>query len=123
MDLDVLYSQIEWPQITRLLVLQKVEEQLKQQLRADSTKPIAHSKDETSSGLSAMSSGLTVRDQALMEKEAIVQFFKEKKASPGLIAGLEKFDEKSANFFVRNRVFALHLPTCVVRIKCIDAQT
>ncbi len=80
-DLNVLYSQIEWPQLTRLLVLQRVEKEL------DKRPEIAREEP----------SRLPLREQALAEKQEVIKFLREKGVRDGLIQGIERLDEKSAN--------------------------
>jgi|GEM_PF-4356772 len=91
LDLRSLYSQIEWPQLTRLLVLQNIENKLKQP-RADSTKPIANS-----SKLLAMSSRLTTREAAEFERAQMLAWLKSQGLRKELIEGLEKFNEQNIN--------------------------
>lgn len=62
-DLESLLSQIEWPQITRLLVLQTMEKELDMQ-------------------------------KGLAERDLLIQFLKEKKASVKLITAIENFRDQ-----------------------------
>lgn len=84
-DLGVLYSQIEWPQLTRLLVLQRVEKELEAR-RAEL--------DSRDAGLGTQGS---IKERALVEKQQIVELLRTAKASTGLIEAIERFDEKTAN--------------------------
>jgi hypothetical protein len=59
-DLESLLAQIEWPQITRLLMLQVMEKDLRQ-------------------------------DQALVEKDKLITFLKDKRVSPELLAAIKDF--------------------------------
>lgn len=69
-DLNMIYSQIEWPQLTRILVLQKIEKEFE---KGD------------------------IKERALEEKRDIADFLKTKNVSTGLIEALDKFDEKNTN--------------------------
>jgi len=64
LDLNSLFAQVEWPQTARLLVLQSMEADLKQ-------------------------------DEAMDERDKLITFLKEHKASEVLISGLEKMEEKT----------------------------
>lgn len=64
LDLNSLFAQVEWPQTARLLVLQSMEADLKQ-------------------------------DEAMAERDKLLAFLKEHKASGVLISGLEKMEEKT----------------------------
>jgi len=64
LDLNSLFAQVEWPQTARLLVLQSMEADLKQ-------------------------------DEAMVERDKLITFLKEHKASEMLISGLEKMEEKT----------------------------
>ncbi len=88
MDLGVLYSQIEWPQLTRLLVLQRVEKELEQTHDRRPTTDVEEG---------AQRSALSVKQQAELEKQNIIDLMKVAQSPEGLIRGLENFNEKSAN--------------------------
>ncbi|HRK61149.1 MAG TPA: hypothetical protein PLY88_01195 [Candidatus Omnitrophota bacterium] len=92
-DLGVLYSQIEWPQLTRLLVLQRLEKELVPE--AGGPRPKANAIQ--SAGRRSLVSGLTLKEQALAEKQQIMDLLEAAKVSDGLIQALERFDEKTAN--------------------------
>jgi len=98
-DLGVLYSQIEWPQLTRLLVLQRVEKELEQRTTDEEQGGAADNKKSVQPFGSAQGgrSELSVKQQAELEKQRIVELLKVKKLPDGLILALEKFDEKTAN--------------------------
>ncbi|MBP9865698.1 MAG: hypothetical protein KBC91_04770 [Candidatus Omnitrophica bacterium] len=64
LDLNSLFAQVEWPQTARLLVLQSMEADLKQ-------------------------------DEAMAERDQLLAFLKEHKASETLMTGLQKMEEKT----------------------------
>ncbi len=97
LDLDMLYSQMEWPQLTRLLVLQKVEKELDKPSRPEAGDGRPQAENSTPSVLGSRASGLTLREQALQEKQAVIDLLKSKSVSQGLVLGLEKLDEKNVN--------------------------
>ncbi len=89
LDLDALYSQIEWPQLSRLLVLQRVEKELAEAVPTGQRSKVK--------GQSHNSKPVSWREQALDEKEIVLNLLKDEQASSGLIHGLERFDEKHLN--------------------------
>lgn len=101
LDLGVLYSQIEWPQLTRLLVLQRVEKELEKTNDQRPTPPAGRA--GTNAEESGQRSAVSVKQQAEIEKEQIIDLLKAAKASEGIIRALERLNEKTANL---NRIGA-----------------
>ncbi len=81
LDLKALYSQIEWPQMTRILVLQEMEKKLEAKDKEQRTK----------------------REAAETEKKQMLSWLKANGVSSELITGLERFNEKDINM---NRIRA-----------------
>ncbi len=94
LDLHSLMSQIEWPQLTRLLVLQSMEEKLKQP-RAQSLKLKGQNHSPKPSDLDEQK--ITAKQAAEIERKQIIEWMKKKGVRNELIQKLELFDEQHIN--------------------------
>lgn len=103
LDFNALYSQIEWPQMTRLLALQRLEKELAAVRPEAGGRRPEGSQGSALSDLGPRTSVLSLKEEALVEKQQLIESLKSKNASAGVLQGLERLDEKNLNL---NRITA-----------------